>query len=30
VDPARAVHCAERLAGLMPGASHLEEMPDHT
>lgn len=29
VDPARAVPCAERLAGLMPGAGHLVHMPGH-
>jgi len=29
VDPARAVPCAERLAGLMPGAGHLVHMPAH-
>jgi tetratricopeptide (TPR) repeat protein len=28
-DPARAVGCAERLAGLMPGAGHLVHMPAH-
>lgn len=28
-DPARAVPCAERLAGLMPGAGHLVHMPGH-
>lgn len=27
--PARAVGCAERLAGLMPGAGHLVHMPAH-
>lgn len=29
VDPQRAVPCAERLAGLMPGAGHLVHMPGH-
>jgi tetratricopeptide (TPR) repeat protein len=29
VEPARAVPCAERLAGLMPGAGHLVHMPGH-
>lgn len=29
VDPDRAVPCAERLAGLMPGAGHLVHMPGH-
>lgn len=29
VDPARAVPCAERLAGLMPDAGHLLHMPGH-
>lgn len=29
VDPARAIDCAERLAGLMPGAGHLVHMPGH-
>jgi tetratricopeptide (TPR) repeat protein len=29
VDPERAVPCAERLAGLMPGAGHLVHMPGH-
>ncbi len=29
VYPARAVACAERLAGLMPGAGHLVHMPGH-
>lgn len=28
-DPTRAVDCAERLAGLMPGAGHLVHMPGH-
>lgn len=28
-EPARAVPCAERLAGLMPGAGHLVHMPAH-
>ena len=27
--PERAVHCAERLASLMPGAGHLVHMPAH-
>lgn len=27
--PARAVDCAERLAGLMPGAGHIVHMPAH-
>ena len=27
--PERAVPCAERLAGLMPGASHIVHMPSH-
>ena len=29
VQPERAVPCAERLAGLMPGAGHLVHMPGH-
>ena len=29
VEPERAVACAERLAGLMPGAGHLVHMPGH-
>ena len=29
VHPERAVACAERLAGLMPGAGHLVHMPGH-
>ncbi|MEJ2503613.1 MAG: hypothetical protein P8177_09945, partial [Gemmatimonadota bacterium] len=29
VYPERAVECAERLAGLMPGAGHLVHMPGH-
>lgn len=29
VEPERAVDCAERLAGLMPGAGHLVHMPGH-
>ncbi len=29
VSPAKAVACAERLAGLMPGAGHLVHMPGH-
>src|SRR5690606_9704710 len=29
VQPERAVPCAERLAGLMPGAGHLVHMPAH-
>jgi tetratricopeptide (TPR) repeat protein len=29
VHPERAVPCAERLAGLMPGAGHLVHMPGH-
>lgn len=29
VHPDRAVACAERLAGLMPGAGHLVHMPGH-
>lgn len=29
VDPERAIACAERLAGLMPGAGHLVHMPGH-
>lgn len=29
VEPARAVPCAERLAGVMPGAGHLVHMPAH-
>ena len=29
VQPERAVACAERLAGLMPGAGHLVHMPGH-
>jgi tetratricopeptide (TPR) repeat protein len=29
VTPAKAVPCAERLAGLMPGAGHLVHMPAH-
>jgi tetratricopeptide (TPR) repeat protein len=29
VYPDRAVECAERLAGLMPGAGHLVHMPGH-
>ncbi|HSM07409.1 MAG TPA: hypothetical protein VLA33_00145 [Gemmatimonadota bacterium] len=29
VYPERAVDCAERLAGLMPGAGHLVHMPGH-
>lgn len=29
VYPERAVACAERLAGLMPGAGHLVHMPGH-
>jgi tetratricopeptide (TPR) repeat protein len=28
-DPGRAVPCAERLRGAMPGAGHLEHMPAH-
>ncbi len=28
-DPARAVECAELLAGLMPGAGHIVHMPGH-
>lgn len=28
-DPRRAIHCAERLAALMPGAGHLVHMPAH-
>ncbi len=28
-EPERAVPCAERLAGLMPGAGHLVHMPGH-
>ncbi|HUP00810.1 MAG TPA: hypothetical protein VM737_04730 [Gemmatimonadota bacterium] len=29
VDPEKAVACAERLAGLMPGAGHIVHMPAH-
>jgi tetratricopeptide (TPR) repeat protein len=29
VAPAKAVACAERLAGLMPGAGHMVHMPGH-
>jgi len=29
VEPEKAVACAERLAGLMPGAGHLVHMPGH-
>jgi tetratricopeptide (TPR) repeat protein len=29
VEPERAVSCAERLAGLMPGAGHMVHMPGH-
>lgn len=29
VDPAKALPCAERLAGLMPGAGHMVHMPGH-
>jgi tetratricopeptide (TPR) repeat protein len=29
VEPEKAVPCAERLAGLMPGAGHLVHMPGH-
>ncbi|HUP20481.1 MAG TPA: tetratricopeptide repeat protein [Gemmatimonadota bacterium] len=28
-EPERAVECAERLAGLMPGAGHIVHMPGH-